>query len=177
MMSTALASFVLADQTQTERLGAALAGALSPGLTVYLQGPLGAGKTTFVRGALRALGHSGAVKSPTYTLVESYTFDDSIVNGANPPSRGYAVHHFDLYRLADAEELEYMGIRDYFSMHSVCLIEWPNRGAGVLPEADLVVTLHPVTKHRVAELQAGTDLGETLLAKLSAAWECSGDPP
>jgi len=119
----------LADAAATGDYGARLAGCLTPGLLVFLQGELGAGKTTLVRGLLRALGHRGAVKSPTYTLVESYRL----------PS--FTVHHLDLYRLGDPEELEWLGIRDLLAGDALCLIEWPARGAGVLPAPDLVISL------------------------------------
>ncbi len=132
--------------------------AADQGLVVFLDGDLGAGKTTLSRGVLRSFGHNGAVKSPTYTLVEPYKFD------------GRGVFHFDLYRLGDPEELEYMGIRDYFAAGNLCLIEWPNRGAGILPVADLAVKVmvpRELKNQRRLTLTAATALGETLLAQLS----------
>ena len=129
----------LADDQATEALGAALAERVVAGV-VWLQGDLGAGKTTLVRGWLRALGHAGAVKSPTYTIVEPYRLNDR------------PIYHFDLYRLADAEELEMIGGRDYFDENALCLVEWPQRAGAALPKPTLVVTLTPSAGGREATL-------------------------
>lgn len=134
-----------------EKLGMACAGALQQGLVVFLQGDLGAGKTTLSRGVLRSFGHQGAVKSPTYTLVEPYEFDDQ------------RVYHFDLYRLGDPEELEYMGIRDYFGAGSLCLVEWPARGEGILPTADLMVVVSVRGRGREIRVVAQSDSGQKVL--------------
>jgi len=119
----------LKDEQATLDFGAKLATMLPKKGLVFLHGSLGAGKTTLVRGLLRAAGHQGSTKSPTYTLVEPYLL---------PHQKFY---HFDLYRLADPEELEYMGFRDYLDENALCLIEWPEKGGNFLPKADLELSL------------------------------------
>lgn len=123
----------MADEAATLQFGAVLAKVIAPNLTIYLHGDLGAGKTTLVRGLLHALGYVGKVKSPTYTLVESY----EIKSHANS---NLMLYHFDLYRFNDEEEWEEAGFRDYFNASSVCIIEWPEKAQNCLPTPDLNVT-------------------------------------
>lgn len=146
----------IADEQHTAQFAKALAELCAQGGVIYLQGDLGAGKTTLTRYLLRNLGHEGNVKSPTYTLVESYSLAQ------------LSVFHFDLYRLHDPEELEFMGIRDYFADGHLCIVEWPQRGAPLLPEPDLTIELLRVDDQaRTCLLAAGTARGERWLQELA----------
>lgn len=144
----------LLDDVATVEMGSRLSQACEQACCIFLYGDLGAGKTTLTRGFIQGLGHQGNVKSPTYTLVEPYELAK------------WQVNHFDLYRLGDPEELEFMGIRDYFSERSHCLIEWPDKGEGILPQADLTVTLTYVENHRTVEIIALSPIGEDVVEKL-----------
>lgn len=146
--------FKAADETAMVDFGAALYGALKGRGVVYLVGDLGMGKTTFSRGVIQRAGHTGAVKSPTYTLVEPY----ELTTGQ--------IYHFDLYRLADPEELEYLGVRDYFEGSSLSLVEWPCRGRGWLPEADLQIDIHLDGRGRRLVCQANNSHGVQALTQL-----------
>jgi tRNA threonylcarbamoyladenosine biosynthesis protein TsaE len=145
----------LPDEVATLAFAARFYRALPPACVIYLHGPLGAGKTAFVRGCLHAAGHTGAVKSPTFTLVEEYAPD------------GRAWFHFDLYRLSDPEELEFLGIRDYFGPNTLCFIEWAERGAGILPAPDLELELAIDGAGRRLTLSAVSGAGRSVLDKLA----------
>lgn len=147
----------LAREADTERLGQALAGALAPGLVIHLEGDLGAGKTTLTRALLRALGHAGPVKSPTYALVEVY----KLLN--------LYLYHFDFYRFEHPEEFVDAGLAEYFRDDSVCVVEWPDKAAGVAPGPDLRIGLRHEGAGRRAELVPASQKGALCLTRLDPA--------
>lgn len=150
---------ILANEDDTiavaKKFATAIDQILGRSALVFLSGPLGAGKTTFSRGMLRAYGHKGAVKSPTFTIVEPYELAEG------------QVFHFDLYRLNDPEELEYLGMQDYLEGNHLCLIEWAERGIAFLPECDLNVLLSVETKGRKLVIEGHTQAGQAVCAALS----------
>jgi tRNA threonylcarbamoyladenosine biosynthesis protein TsaE len=148
----------LHDEAATAALGAALARALSPGLTIHLHGDLGAGKTALTRSLLHAAGHVGTVKSPTYTLSEPYR----IVLG----ERAVNVIHFDLYRMGSPEEFLDAGFREDFNGDNICIVEWPEKADRVLPPPDINLYLSVAGNGRDVELQASTALGNSCLQSL-----------
>jgi tRNA threonylcarbamoyladenosine biosynthesis protein TsaE len=159
-------TFFLEDEVATLSCGAHFATALQSGLTIYLHGDLGAGKTTFVRGVLHGLGYVGKVRSPTYTLVETYTLERA--NKLNVKCK-YTIYHFDLYRFSSDEEWDAAGFRDYFNAQSICMVEWPEKALAVLPAPDIDVQLSMVkrdeTDARQIKFSANSTLGEQCLAQ------------
>ena len=158
---------VLADEAATLALGAALAPVVTSGLVVYLEGDLGAGKTTLVRGLLRALGDQGPVKSPTYTLVELHAIS------------GLDLYHFDFYRFNQAEEYLDAGLDEYFDGRGVCVAEWPERAAPYLPPADLRIVLTVCADGRDVRIDAPSERGRRCLTNfaLPAATSSASPPP
>ena len=163
MLFYAMQSFkaYLPDESATAALGAALARALQPGLVIYLHGDLGAGKTALTRALIQAAGHTGTVKSPTYTLSEPYR----VQVGGQP----LTVIHYDLYRMSSPEEFLDAGFREDFDGHNVCIVEWPEKADPVLPPPDLNILLHVNGNGRDVELQALSDLGLLCLDRLTFA--------
>ena len=145
----------LADEQAMSDFGARIARVTRGHGLIFLEGNLGMGKTTLSRGIIRGLGHVGAVKSPTFTLVEPYEIGD------------IRAFHFDLYRLVDPEELEFLGIRDYFEDDAMCLIEWPDKGAGFLPKPDLTITISPQDSGRSLKILSQGSRGEAWCAALA----------
>ena len=146
---------VLGDEADTIVFGENLAKACKGTGIIFLNGDLGMGKTTTCRGVLNALGHHGRVKSPTYTLVEPYELKAGMV------------YHFDLYRLGDPEELEFMGIRDYLDEQALVIIEWPDKGKGILPEADIDVFYDVEGMGRRVRWEGNTEHGKAIAERLA----------
>ncbi|MBI3901783.1 MAG: tRNA (adenosine(37)-N6)-threonylcarbamoyltransferase complex ATPase subunit type 1 TsaE [Nitrosomonadales bacterium] len=144
----------LPDEAATTALAVRLADKLKPGMNIYLRGDLGAGKTTLVRALLQALGHTGRVKSPTYTLLEQYE------------AGGLHLRHFDLYRFRDTEEWEAAGFRDEFDGCNVCFVEWPEKAQGLVPQADVEIVLEILPNGRNLTLLANTEAGRECLSLL-----------
>jgi tRNA threonylcarbamoyladenosine biosynthesis protein TsaE len=189
-MSLLFSKMVVDEETMVE-LGKAIGSSLittskknkANSALVFFEGDLGAGKTTLCRGILQTFGHHGAVKSPTYTLVESYNLNTGDLNPGELNADQLStiqVHHFDLYRLGDPEELEFIGIRDYLQLGNYCLIEWPNRGEGILPTPDLNISIDVAfneqskkidekdvkTIGRTVNIEAETEKGKCFLSEL-----------
>lgn len=140
------------DEESMLKFGANLSKACTPGTIIYLVGELGAGKTTLARGFLREAGHTGAIRSPTYTLVEHYELPEK------------DIFHIDLYRLSHPEEIEYLGLTDLITDTSIGLIEWPERGEGMLPEADIICSIDLTgDNQRVIQLDAKTERGTNII--------------
>lgn len=144
----------LADENATLALARRLAAQLLAGMVIYLHGDLGAGKTCLVRGVLTALGYTGRVKSPTYTLLEHYH------------AAGLDLRHFDLYRLQDEGEWESAGFRDEFDGHAIFFIEWPEKAASLIPPADVVIDLQILPQGRNAVMRGNTSIGRACLKQL-----------
>ncbi|WP_415892375.1 tRNA (adenosine(37)-N6)-threonylcarbamoyltransferase complex ATPase subunit type 1 TsaE [Neptuniibacter sp. PT8_73] len=149
----------LSDEEAMIAFGHKIANAAAGRGVIFLLGDLGMGKTTLSRGILRGCGHQGSVKSPTYTLVEPYEVGEQ------------QIYHFDLYRLSDPEELEFLGIRDYFEDKALCLVEWPERGQGILPEADLLLQIELDGRGRQLTWTPQSELGQQMADKLLQATE------
>jgi len=133
--------YLLASPEATETFGTKLFHVLPDKCVVFLKGDLGAGKTTLVRGFMRAAGHTGTVKSPTYNIVEEYKVNKRLF------------FHFDLYRLVDPEELEWIGIDDYLQQQSICFFEWPEKGAGYIGAPDVILSMQPAEQGRLVVVE------------------------
>jgi tRNA threonylcarbamoyladenosine biosynthesis protein TsaE len=135
-------------------LGGELAKILQPGTIVYLNGQLGAGKTTLIRSIVAGFGYVGRVKSPSFTLMENYQIGKQ------------QICHYDLYRLQDPEDTELIGMRDSFSRNTICFVEWPERGGGLIAKADIICNIKFATKGRIVELLGISSKGVKMLQML-----------
>jgi tRNA threonylcarbamoyladenosine biosynthesis protein TsaE len=152
------AVFPLPDEAATQRFGESLAPLIQPGLVIFLEGDLGAGKTTLARALIRALGHAGPVKSPTYSLVEVYVISSLYL------------YHFDFYRFESPEEFLDAGFSEYFNETAVCLVEWPERAEGCVPKPDLRLHLHHADVGRVLNAVADSPEGMQCIKGLASIW-------
>ncbi len=156
---------LLAGATATRDLGREMAQHCQPPLIIYLNGELGSGKTTFAQGFIRAFGYAGIVKSPTFSLLEIYEFE------------GVTLYHFDLYRLQDVRELEYIGIRETSSERdAICLVEWPQRGRGAIPAADLTFNFQHHGGQRKVSCHAQSTSGRKVLTSTPGSHQREGGP-
>ena len=151
MNTTEPFSILLPDEHATLQSGASWANSIAAPLVVYLEGDLGAGKTTFTRGLLRGLGHQGTVKSPTYAIVESY------------PLAHFTLNHFDLYRFTTPEEWEDAGLDDLINDNSICLLEWAEKGASFVPPADITLQFTHQANGRMLTFKTHTEYGKKSL--------------
>lgn len=156
-MKTEIQLFI-SDETQMHELGAQMVKHIKPGTVIFLQGSLGAGKTTLVRGFLRGLHYEGAVRSPTFTIVESYNIEST------------RIHHFDFYRLNHIEEAEYLGLADYFDNEAICFVEWPEHALSLLPQPTLCCTITVPERGRILHWVADKDEGIQFLKKMKHSW-------
>ncbi|PIT08339.1 tRNA (adenosine(37)-N6)-threonylcarbamoyltransferase complex ATPase subunit type 1 TsaE [Snodgrassella communis] len=155
MSASQIREIVLASENDTLNLGALFARYISPPLIIWLVGDLGAGKTTFTRGLLNALGYHGAVKSPTYNIVETYPFN------------GFRLHHFDLYRFQSPEEWLDAGLDELINSDSIILIEWPQLGGDLSPPADIILNITSHGSSRTIQIIATTANGTHILDKIT----------
>ncbi|MBA4696328.1 MAG: tRNA (adenosine(37)-N6)-threonylcarbamoyltransferase complex ATPase subunit type 1 TsaE [Legionella sp.] len=142
------------DEEATRNFAKEIANCLQAPFVMTLSGGIGVGKTTFLRAMLRSLGVKASIKSPTFTLVESY------------PCTNFNVHHFDCYRIHDSDELEYIGFREYFQQESICCIEWPERVQNSLKKVDLKLYWTIEGSERVVKIESDTTQGKELFACL-----------
>jgi tRNA threonylcarbamoyladenosine biosynthesis protein TsaE len=140
----------LPDEEAAQAFARRFSGAVRPPMVIYLEGDLGAGKTTFARAYIHGLGYKGYVKSPSYGLLETYRVDSQ------------QVLHLDLYRIEDPEELEYLALRDLYDGQTVLLVEWPDRGGGLLPAPDLVLKFDENHESRFVRISAKSKEGQVL---------------
>ena len=155
MSATEVREIFLADENDTLKLGERFAQLISPPLIIWLEGDLGAGKTTFTRGLLNALGYNGAVKSPTYNIVETYPF------------KSFNLHHFDLYRFQNPEEWLDAGLDELITADSIILIEWPQLGGNLAPPADIILNITINGSSRTVQINAVTTNGTKTLNKIT----------